>query len=323
MRKSKIEWTDATWNPVTGCTKVSAGCAHCYALRQATRMQAMGVAGYENGFAPTCHPSRLAAPASWVKPRKVFVCSMGDLFHDDVPFDFIERVFQTMLDTPMHTYQVLTKRPQRAHLFLDKHLRSDVFKHWPFPNVWVGVTAENQEMANERIPWLMRIPATVRFVSAEPLLGPIDMTEAMYGQDPPGMNGFGFTDGYGHEAMIHWVIAGGESGPGARPMHPAWATGLRDQCIAAEVPFLFKQWGEWCDYQQWFLFPNVHKLTRRIVLMDGRCGKSPEDLGYHGPDGEEWNAFCPSVMVRVGKKNAGRWLERELWNEYPKQEVER
>jgi protein gp37 len=239
---------------------------------------------------------------------------MGDLFHDDVPFLFIEDVFRVMLENPWHTFQVLTKRPERALLFLNDHLRSDVFKQWPFPNVWVGVSAENQEAANERIPWLMRIPAVVRFVSAEPLLGPIDLTEAMYGKDPHGMNGFGFTDGYGYEAMLHWIIVGGESGPNARPMHRDWAATLRDQCVAAQTPFMLKQWGEWADGLR--LTPKG--FTGELVLADGRHGPSPESLGFHGPDGVAWNKLNPRWMAKVGKQRAGRLLDGEVWDQYPR-----
>jgi len=282
-KKSKIEWTDVTWNPVTGCTKASAGCQNCYAERMAKRLKAMDASGYADGFKPTMHPERLTEPMKWKKPKKIFVCSMGDLFHEDVTFDFIGEVFWRMAQEEQHTFQVLTKRPARMVAFFNwlrgkmdaglVSLRSD--EEWPLPNVWLGVTAENQEMANERIPLLLECPAApVRFVSCEPLLGPIDFTRAMFGENPRGMNCFGFTDGFGYEAFLQWVIVGGESGQKARPMHPEWAWDIRDQCIAADVPLMFKQWGE-------------------------------------------WQALDPCMMSKTGKKKAGRALDGKTWDQFP------
>lgn len=219
---SGIEWTEATWNPTTGCDRVSPGCDNCYALTLAKRLKAMGSEKYQQdgnprtsgpGFKLTVHPDSLDLPRSWRQPRTVFVNSMSDLFHPDVPLDFIKRVFEVMADTPRHTYQILTKRSQRL-----RQIASDL--GWP-RNVWMGVSVENGKY-QFRIDHLRDVPVSVRFLSLEPLLGPL-----------PDLN----LDG------VHWVIVGGESGPGARPMAPAWAAEIRDQCAEAGVPFFFKQWG--------------------------------------------------------------------------------
>lgn len=220
--RSSIEWTEATWNPTTGCDRTSPGCDNCYALTLAKRLQAMGVAKYRNdgdprtsgpGFGMTLHPDALDVPRSWRKPRTIFVDSMSDLFHKDVPDDYIRRVFGVIADTPQHQYQLLTKRSQRLARFGRK-------LEWP-PNLWMGVSVETARY-QFRIDHLRTVDAAVRFISAEPLLGPLPNLDL---------------DG------IHWMIVGGESGPGARPMQAEWAIDLRDQCVAAQVPFFFKQWG--------------------------------------------------------------------------------
>ena len=216
-----IEWTDETWNPVTGCTKVSPGCDHCYAERVTERFHGPG--SFER---VVLHPDRLDKPLRWRKPRKVFVNSMSDLFHEQVPDTFIGLVWQVMAETPQHTYQILTKRHARMRSFLNR---------WPdpLPNVWLGVSVEDQKWADIRIPALLDTPAAVRFLSCEPLLGAVSLTRWLHG-------GFGVA---GPWPDLDWVIVGGESGPGARPMRPDWARSLRDECEAADVPFLFKQWG--------------------------------------------------------------------------------
>jgi protein gp37 len=213
MAKTKIEWTAATWNPVTGCTKVSAGCQHCYAERMATRLQLMGQRNYSNGFELTLQPDMLNRPLAWRAPQMIFVNSMSDLFHDDVPLEFIREVFSVMKQADWHTFQVLTKRSERL-----AELASVL--EWP-ANVWMGVSVENDRYL-PRIDDLRRVPAAVRFLSLEPLLGPL------HDLDLTG---------------IDWVIVGGESGPGARPMEPEWVKGIRDRCVRAGVPFFFKQWG--------------------------------------------------------------------------------
>lgn len=243
--KSKIEWTDATWNPVTGCTKVSEGCRHCYAMTFAERFRGVPGHYFENGFDLTLRPDKLDQPLNWKRPRKIFVNSMSDLFHERVPDDFIDQVFVTMALAPQHTYQILTKRPQRMLEWFsrdpadtDDALYPFRQKKWPLPNVWIGVSVENQKAADERIPLLIQTPAAVRFLSCEPLLGPVDLFRA------EGLSG-GIVNEieFSAHGNIDWVIVGGESGRGARPMEEEWAINLRDQCQAAGVPFFFKQWG--------------------------------------------------------------------------------
>lgn len=210
---SRIEWTESTWNPVTGCTKASEGCLNCYAETMSRRLKSMGQPNYANGFTVTLHPHMLDVPRRWKRPQTVFVNSMSDLFHDDVPAAFISRVIDTVAATPWHTYQVLTKRAERLAALADELA-------WP-DNLWVGVTVESARHI-DRIEHLRRVPATVRFLSLEPLLGPIPRL-------PLG--------------GINWVIAGGESGPKARAVDAAWVRDVRDQCLGAGVPFFFKQWG--------------------------------------------------------------------------------
>lgn len=210
---STIEWTDATWNPVTGCTQVSAGCDHCYAMTFAERFRGVPNHPYEQGFDLRLWPERLELPLRWRKPRRIFVNSMSDLFHADVPEDYIRRVFDTMVRADQHIYQVLTKRPQRL---------AKLAKTLPWPeHIWVGVSVESNEAA-WRADFLRRVPATVRFISAEPLIGPIDQLKL---------------DG------IHWVITGGESGLGHRPCNPDWVRDARDRCVAEQVAYFHKQWG--------------------------------------------------------------------------------
>jgi len=210
---SGIEWTESTWNPVTGCTKVSPGCKHCYAKRMAERLQAMGQGNYANGFTLTLQPHMLELPLRWKKPQTIFVNSMSDLFHEDVPQTFIRQVFGVMAEAYWHRFQVLTKRADRL-----AELNSVL--EWP-ANVWMGVSVENDGYVS-RIDALRETGAQVKFLSLEPLLGPLHDLNL---------------------ESIDWVIVGGESGPKARPMAPAWATDLRDQCQQARVPFFFKQWG--------------------------------------------------------------------------------
>jgi len=211
--KSSIEWTESTWNPVTGCTKVSPGCKHCYAERMAERLQAMGQENYRNGFKLTLQPHMLELPLRWKAPQTIFVNSMSDLFHEDVPFDYIHRVFDVMRRAYWHRFQVLTKRSERL---------AQLSARLPWePNIWMGVSVESDRY-RFRIDALRRTGAAIRFLSLEPLLGPLHDLD---------LRG------------IHWVIVGGESGPGARPIDPAWVRDLRDQCRRNTVAFFFKQWG--------------------------------------------------------------------------------
>ena len=282
--KTGIEWTDATWNPVTGCAKVSAGCKHCYAERNWGRLQHLPAYAGRAFTNVATHADRLLQPLSWKRPRRIFVNSMSDLFHQDIHDDFIGMVFRTMARAPQHTFQVLTKRAERMqHLLTHPKMRGFVGDApWPLPNVWIGVSVEDQATADKRIPLLLDTPAAVRWISAEPLLAPIDLAE----------HGL-----HGGPGQLDWVVVGGESGPKARPMHPEWARGLRDQCSAAGVPFLFKQWGEW-----------------QPVLPSGAsipgCGTTPQrepafrfEHDHHFPT--------------VGKKAAGRLLDGALHDGYP------
>lgn len=213
---SRIEWTERTWNPITGCTKVSPGCKHCYAEAMARRLQAMGTPGYADGFAVATHAQRLIDPMQRAKPTVYFVNSMSDLFHEAVSDSFIEQVFDVIAQTPQHTYQILTKRSERLVEYFSTRSCPD--------NAWLGVSVENRRHGVPRIDHLRDIPAKIRFLSVEPLL-----------EDVGGLNLRG----------IHWVIVGGESGHGARPMKPEWADSVRDQCERAGVAFFFKQWGAW------------------------------------------------------------------------------
>jgi protein gp37 len=239
MTTTSIEWTQATWNPVTGCTKISAGCLNCYAERMATRLQAMGQENYRNGFALACHPQMLDLPRRWRKPRLIFVNSMGDLFHKDVPLSFIKDVFNVISSTPRHTYQLLTKRSERL-----EELSHEL--SWPM-NLWMGVSVESEEVT-WRIDNLRRTPAAVRFLSIEPLLGPIPS--------------LGLDD-------IDWVIVGGESGPKARPMKEEWVLEIKAQCKLSQVPFFFKQWG------------GVRKKSTGRKLEGRTWDEMPVPAGWH------------------------------------------
>ncbi len=210
---SGIEWTDATWNPVTGCSKISPGCKHCYAERMAHRLQSMGQANYANGFDLTLQPHMLELPLSWRKPRHIFVNSMSDLFHPKVPVEYIQEVFAVMRRAPWHRYQILTKRSDRLAAL-------EGMLEW-HPSIWMGVSVESDHQVH-RIDDLRTIRAHTKFLSLEPLLGPLGRLDLTH---------------------IDWVIVGGESGPNARPMDSSWVRAIRDQCIAKSVPFFFKQWG--------------------------------------------------------------------------------
>ncbi len=215
MKTTKIEWTDKTWNPITGCTRFSAGCAHCYAETMSRRLHAMGVKKYMNGFNLTLHEGCLKEPLAWKKAHNIFVCSMSDIFHEDVPFEFVDKIMHTILQTPQHRYQILTKRAERM---------KEYFSTRQIPaNVWLGVTVETKNTLF-RIDYLRNLQATVKFLSCEPLLE--DLGEL-------NLNG------------IDWVIVGGESGPQARPMKEAWVLNIRKQVEEQGIRFFFKQWGTW------------------------------------------------------------------------------
>jgi protein gp37 len=304
---TKIEWTEETWNPITGCTKVSPGCTHCYAERMARRLA--GRYGYPEAphqFDVTLHEDRLEQPFSWRKPTTGFVCSMGDLFHRDVPDEWIDRVWATMLLCPQHTFQVLTKRAERLPRYLSRIEHDPDFPNTslryarvlqaarvirakrpdllrvpisdpaicPGRNIWLGVTAEDQLRADERIPLLLQAPAAIRFVSIEPMLGPVDLRQA---------HEMAYDHGVPATRRLSWVICGGETGPGARPVHPDWVRDLRDQCVAAGVPFFFKKWGG-PQGQGW--------------VIDGKL------YSGHLIDGQEWREMpaVPTYRISIPKE---------------------
>lgn len=380
--RTHIEWTDATWNPITGCSVVSAGCKHCYAMKLAgTRLkhdpsrEGLTVdtkAGPVWNGQVRFNRQWLDQPLRWRRPRRIFVCAHGDLFHESVPDEWIAEVFGVMRYAPQHTFQVLTKRPERMLRWLQRcgnggnlgwitHDGTEPAgaydgtgmivgeaKRWPLPNVWLGVSVEDQAAADERIPLLLQCPAAVRWISAEPLLGPIDLealncasmdecydTKSGRGRfnalsgwawnespnadgtwadncDPP--DDRGRANGRKGRSYLDWVVAGGESGAGARPMHPDWARSLRDQCAADAVRFLFKQWGEWLPGHH---YEDVHR----------RRDPAPDQSRFECAqwNGATWDIGSPhaldlydnDALYRVGKKGAGRLLDGVQHDGYP------
>lgn len=281
MADSRIDWTDKVWNPTTGCTK---GCSYCYARTMAHRLQLMGQEKYKNGFDPAFHPDELQKPLHWEKPCRVFVNSMGDLFDPAIPYEFIVRVLAIIARCPQHTFQILTKMPRRMREF---------FAGVDIPaNLWLGVTVEDQAAADLRLPVLLAIPAGVRFVSIEPMTGPVDLAPGW------GHLGTGPIDG------LHWVIAGGMTGSDAVPMHPEWVRSLRDQCRAASVPFFFKQWGEWLPQCNEPFRPRKYLFLNR----DGRIDRTGDSVITNSG----W-----SGMGLVGKKAAGSMIDGQEWKQFP------
>ena len=246
---SKIEWCDHTVNLWWGCAKVHTGCKNCYAERMSKRLA--GRFGYPpapDNFRVALHFDKINEPLKWKKPRRIFVVSMGDLFHEYVPFEVIDRIFTTIINTPQHTYQILTKRPERMRdYFSTIDIRMLLKEFWPFPNVWLGVSVENQETANERIPILLEIPAKVKFVSVEPMLSHVNLVNIPYNSlgalhKMNALIGYGGWRNYNRmEYKLHWIICGSESGPNARPTETEWVRSIRNQCIDAGVPFFLKQ----------------------------------------------------------------------------------
>ena len=354
--RTGIEWTDASWNPIVGCSVVSPGCTNCYAMKMAARLQSIaeseraknivGIPHYLGLIAPSkggpvwtgivrlARPETLAQPLRWRRPRRIFVNSMGDLFHESVPDEWIDRVFAVMALCPQHTFQVLTKRSARMRAYMDRacgRIADEAIElrrtppavarglgpsavvplphitpgkpWWPLPNVWLGVSTEDQRRADKRVPDLLATPAAIRFVSAEPLLGPLNLRRIRIAPDHHTMldalDGYAIADsisGSGQErAMLDLVIVGGEGGPNARPMHPDWARSLRDRCAAAGTAFFFKQWGEWAP------FP------------DG----APEADRLPPARREFWNRSEGEISLRIGKRAAGRLLDGVEHNTMP------
>lgn len=365
---SKIEWTDATWNPLRGCTRVSEGCRNCYAEIMAGRFSDPGQWGHGiaertgSGYRWTggvdLMEDRLLLPLRWHRPRRIFVASIGDPFHPAVPDEWIDQIFAVMALCPQHIFQVLTKRPERMREYFDARRDGDPWSaaadriadlrglkdhpavpepdDFPLRNVWLGVSVEDQTAADERIPHLLATPAAVRFLSCEPLLGPVDLADHLtprwWGSCPCGIgpteqgtivdrNGVercpacNYALGGAPEPLLHWVIVGGESGPGARPMHPDWARSLRDQCALAGVPFHFKQFGEFRE------FDGDNPVEEYVTDAGFSDAPSPRDLGairpvFVGGDGGVYHALADApvgipvrLMERVGKKRAGRLLD--------------
>lgn len=256
MADTSIEWTDRVLNPTSGCDSVSPGCDNCYALGMAKRLKAMGQPGYQRdgdprtsgpGFGLTLHPEKLDQVRRWKKPAMIFLNSMSDIFHEEVPDEYLARVWATMAETPQHTYQILTKRHGRMRSLLNRPSFRDNLVDggatWPMRNVWLGVSVEDQKWADIRIPALLDTPAAVRWISAEPLLGPITLRQQEWIHEPDCLIHNDCVCWPNYDAHLDWVVVGGESGPGARPMRPEWARSLRDQCSESGVPFLFKQAG--------------------------------------------------------------------------------
>jgi protein gp37 len=354
--KTGIEWTDATWNPTTGCDKVSPGCDKCYALTQAKRLKAMGSAHYQTdgdpatsgpGFGIAYHPDALDKPLRWTRPRRIFVNSMSDLFHAGVPREFQAEVFAVMALAWQHTFQVLTKRPGVMRSVLSSSdflgLVSDAVVRrggrsliWPLPNVWVGTSVEDQKRADLRIPALLGTPAAVRFLSMEPLLGPVDLVgdwsagcehvgpavthKGTQSVLEPGLIEYDCE----HQTGLDWVIVGGESGPGSRPMHPGWVRSLRDQCVSAGVPFHFKQWGNFAPVDGdpahgdvWVIGQGYGSVETRHQGEVGSMPTQPWRPGNVGAEPGRWDDYGDALVRPMHKKLAGRELDGRTWDEFP------
>ncbi|MBP2495236.1 protein gp37 [Methylobacterium sp. PvP062] len=385
---SSIEWTDATWNPIAGCSLKSPGCTHCYAMPTARRQELMmaalgrvspyaGLTRVVNGKAVWTGDMRLVEaaltlPLRWQRPRRIFVNSMSDLFHEDVPDEWIDRVFAVMALCPQHTFQVLTKRADRMRAYLTRGPgggKQDVRNHiawnvvgdvlrlvapawtmepvdgkwrsraigacgtWPLPNVWLGVSAEDQRRADERVPDLLATPAAVRFVSAEPLLGPIDFRHIAIPCDAPQTTFFvdALTGFHGARYSPHmiasspnplpktsgldWIIVGGESGPGARPMHPDWARQIRDACAAAGVAYLFKQWGSWGPGAAFDAAPSARSAY--LGEIQTLVGPGTRTIKIAIPTRMDDVLGPPLTLKQLGKKAAGRLLDGVEHNGFP------
>ncbi len=364
MNQTSIEWTDATWNPVTGCSKVSQGCKNCYAERYFPRPYP------GRKFTDVrVHPNRLDWPLRWRgspkaksegRPSRIFVNSMSDLFHAEVDISFIDKIFAYMVTSEQHVFQILTKRADRMEMYfngasrmnlplsLTAHARIaraaetladirgedrsspywDMFLEPPYKNVWLGVSVEDQKTADERIPLLLQTPAAVRFISYEPALGPVDLRHIQYDNMVEidaltGDHGVYRPLAGRSEAKLDWVIAGGESGPRARPAHPDWFRAVRDQCQSAGVPFFFKQWGEWAPKASLSGVDDWNGAGKHTLVMPG--GEFTARRGPDRPDPEFGLAAADldgndgaAAMAFIGRREAGRLLDGREWNEFPK-----
>lgn len=382
--KTGIEWTDASWNPVVGCSVVSAGCTNCYAMKMAGRLESMVQAHIaKNGGDPgpfyhyegtikdtrggavwtgkvALAPERvLTQPLRWKRPRRIFVNSMGDLFHESVPDEWIDQVFAVIALCPQHTFQILTKRSARLRAYFSKDGREEAIDaafqklcgqlginservHYgspflgcdsglPLPNVWLGVSVENQAQAEVRIFDLLNTPAALRFLSCEPLLGPVNLTRiclefkanhffnCLDGRINKSSGDGVYENSPVFNAAIQWIIAGGESGRDARPVHADWVRALRDHCVVADVPFFFKQWGEWVDDD------NLPDQSGDILTYhDHRFGQNRfksvafDCAGQTSHDAEMLSGAHRVRIWKTGKKNAGRLLDGIEWNQFPK-----
>lgn len=343
---TKIQWTNKTWNPIVGCSKVSAGCKNCYAIRMAWRLQHIHhsaekyagtvektAGGQLNWTGKVNFSDRdLLKPLTWKKPAMVFVNSESDLFHESVPFEVIDQVYAVMGRCQHHTFQVLTKRPARMLEYYKsgpyQRILNAAYEYrlpkwlslgagidnpntpgaWGWKHVWLGVSVENQQAANERIPLLLQVPAAVRFLSCEPLLGPVDLS--LYFN---GANSYGVSPNGEEWGRLHWIITGGESGKDARPMHPVWVRSLRDQCQKAGTTFFFKQWGTWKP----FVLGDSRKPDYGTFKNNpGDWNDEPVGTFLLDVLGLDWG----TVMTKVGKKAAGRQLDGREWNEFPGQQ---
>lgn len=370
MASTKIDWADKAWNPVTGCSPISEGCAHCYAQRMAKRLA--GRCGYpaDDPFRVTLHEDKLTEPYTWKKPKRVFAGSMCDLFHEDVLEEWLWEIFATMAEHPRHTFIIITKRPERMCEVLNDlsfwacvegtcqkryHERTGedpslwLAVHGPLPNVIGMVTVENQKWADIRIPWLLKTELACRGVSLEPMLGEVDLGKYLWktcsdcgGQMLTGSDGeaclcarYSSRPGYERLRLLDWFIVGGETGPGARPMHPDWVRKVRDDCHAAGVPFFFKQWGEWlpiCEDRSGLidacyrsnkkahedqdqdtldeLYGKTCMVERYVMHHDGSLHQPLEPCAFrHGNN--------PMTIFKVGKKAAGHLLDGREWREIP------
>ncbi len=310
---SKIEWCDVTWNPITGCTPVSEGCEHCYARRMARRLA--GRFGYPlppHDFEPIYHHDRMGEPSRWRKPKRIFVCSMGDIFHEHLFCVDVWHVFGKMEALTRHSFMVLTKRPERMAGVIPEIWRTARGVQAP-PNIWLGTSVENQARADERIPWLIKTPAKVRFLSIEPMLGPVDLSGYLSIASSKATVCWATKGPL--NATIEWVIVGGETGPGARPMHPDWVRSIRDQCQAAGVPFFFKGWGDWVAVAD----PQNNGIDKdNSEVFDCTIVDSTDRKRIGTREKRAWTSKGEAYrMEKVGKKKAGRKLDGREWNEFP------